>query len=104
MMNNIATKDQAIRNIYSEVTKVQAGKSFTAFSEDGNEVLLNTSLVDAEISRLQAEYDSKQYARDRKVEYAMLNQFEMQFDDQRDSTTTWVDAVNAIKAQFPKPS
>jgi hypothetical protein len=44
------------------------------------------------------------YTELRKAEYAKLNQFEMQFDDQRDSTTTWVDAVNAIKVQFPKPS
>ena len=48
-------------------------------------------------------YDAQAYARLRKVEYAKLNQFEMQFDDQRDSTTTWVDAVNAIKAKYPKP-
>ena len=53
---------------------------------------------------LQAEYVSLTYSRARQAEYAKLNQFEMQFDDQRDSTTTWVDAVNAIKAQFPKPS
>ena len=44
------------------------------------------------------------YSEQRRAEYAKLNQFEMQFDDQRDSTTTWVDAVNAIKVQFPKPS
>jgi hypothetical protein len=43
------------------------------------------------------------YSEQRRAEYAKLNQFEMQFDDQRDSTTTWVDAVNAIKVQYPKP-
>ena len=45
----------------------------------------------------------KTWEENRQEEYAKLNQFEMQFDDQRDSTTTWVDAVNAIKSQFPKP-
>ena len=45
----------------------------------------------------------KTWLENRQEEYAKLNQFEMQFDDQRDSTTTWVDAVNAIKSQFPKP-
>jgi hypothetical protein len=39
----------------------------------------------------------------RKTEYDKLNQYEMQFDDQRDGTTTWVDAINAIKAAHPKP-
>jgi hypothetical protein len=38
----------------------------------------------------------------RRAEYNKLNQFEMQFDDQRDDTTTWVDAINDIKDRFPK--
>jgi hypothetical protein len=46
----------------------------------------------------------KTWEENRQAEYAKLNQFEMQFDDQRDSTTTWVDAVNAIKSKFPKPT
>jgi|TARA_R110000796_G_scaffold129005_1_gene244669 hypothetical protein len=46
----------------------------------------------------------KTWEENRQEEYAKLNQFEMQFDDQRDSTTTWVDAVNAIKVAIPKPS
>lgn len=43
------------------------------------------------------------YKGKRKAEYDQLNQHEMQFDDQRDGTTTWVDAINAIKAKYPKP-
>jgi outer membrane cobalamin receptor len=46
--------------------------------------------------------DTRDYTEKRKEEYDSLNQFEMQFDDQRDGTTTWVDAINAIKAKFPK--
>jgi hypothetical protein len=60
------------------------------------------SEIDAEVIRLQAEYDSLSYARSRKEEYDKLNQFEMQFDDQRDGTSTWVDSINEIKSQFPK--
>jgi len=43
-----------------------------------------------------------EYSRARAVEYAKLNQFEMQFDDSINSTTTWVDAINEIKQRFPK--
>ena len=50
----------------------------------------------------QAEYDSQEYARNRKAEYDQLNQFEMQFDDKEDSTTTWVDTINEIKGRHPK--
>ena len=58
--------------------------------------------IDAEVIRLQAEYDSQEYARNRKAEYNQLNQFEMQFDDDRDGTTTWVDKINEIKGRHPK--
>ena len=61
-----------------------------------------SSEIDAERIRLQAEYDSQEYARNRKAEYDQLNQFEMQFDDDRDSTTTWVDTINEIKGRHPK--
>ena len=60
------------------------------------------SEIDAEVIRLQAEYDAQAYARNRKAEYDQLNQFEMQFDDDRDSTTTWVDMINEIKGRHPK--
>jgi hypothetical protein len=58
--------------------------------------------IDVEVTRLQTEYDSLAYARSRKQEYDKLNQWEMQFDDQRDGTTTWVDSINEIKVRFPK--
>ena len=59
--------------------------------------------IDAEVIRLQAAYDALEYSRLRKAKYDLLNQDEMRFDDQVNSTTTWVDAINAIKAAHPKP-
>jgi len=59
--------------------------------------------IAAEMARLQGIYDSQEYARARATEYSALNQFEMQFDDQQNNTTTWVDAINDIKARHPKP-
>ena len=58
--------------------------------------------IQVEVTRLQAEYDSLAYARSRKQEYDKLNQWEMQFDDNRDGTSTWVDSINEIKERFPK--
>ena len=52
---------------------------------------------------LEAEYNSKQYARDRATAYSQLNQFEMLFDDKQNNTTTWQDAIAAIKLAHPKP-
>ena len=35
--------------------------------------------------------------------YQKLNQDEMRYDDLINNTTTWVDAIKAIKAKYPKP-
>lgn len=51
----------------------------------------------------QTKLDTLTYSEKRKNEYSKLNQFEMQFDDRTNGTTTWVDAINAIKAKYPKP-
>ena len=59
--------------------------------------------ITAEVTRLQGIYDSQEYARNRKAKYDLLNQDELRFDDLENTTTTWQDAINAIKAEFPKP-
>ena len=87
----------------------------TAFSLDNNvivawdmsEVKSNiTQPTDAEIATeltsLQAAYDAQAYARSRKAKYDLLNQDEMRYDDLINSTTTWQDAIAAIKTEYPK--
>ena len=58
--------------------------------------------VKTKLAELIAEWDLQEYARNRKEEYDALNQLEMQFDDKKNSTTTWDDAIDAIKAKWPK--
>ena len=50
----------------------------------------------------QTEYDSQEYARNRKIEYDALNQFELISDDDVNGTTTHKDAIAAIKTKYPK--
>ena len=59
--------------------------------------------IDAEIIVLQAAYDALEYSRLRKAKYDLLNQDEMRYDDLVNNTTTWRDAIDAIKAAHPKP-
>lgn len=59
-------------------------------------------LVDGNLQPIPEPEDTRTYSEKRKEEYDKLNQFEMQFNDQRDGTTTWVDAINDIKARYPK--
>jgi hypothetical protein len=57
----------------------------------------------AEVARLQAEYDAKQYQRDRVAEYPSIQeQMDMQYWDAINGTTTWQDAINAVKTKYPK--
>jgi hypothetical protein len=78
-------------------------ESTDAYDEQGNSVVLDMSLVNAEVTRLQAVYDAQEYSRLRKVEYNLLNQDEMRYDDLVNGTTTWQDAIAAIKLAHPKP-
>jgi len=58
--------------------------------------------IDAEIVKLQAEYDALQYQRDRQYP-SIGDQLDMQYHDELNGTTTWKDAVAKVKADNPKP-
>ncbi len=99
-----------IKAIAQAITSLRDNAEYTMSASDEGIKWLDTtqtqptdSEIQAEIIRLQAIYDSQEYARNRKAEYDQLNQFEMQFDDQANGgTTTWVDAINEIKDKYPK--
>ena len=93
-------RDLAIRNTHPTVVTINAERD--AWDIDGNVVVLDESKIATELAKLQAEWDSQEYARKRKQEYDQLNQYEMMFDDKRDGTTTWVDKINEIKSRYPK--
>ena len=96
----MTTTAEALQSLKPKAEWVLHGDVLTWM--DGVQTEPTQSEIDAEVIRLQAEYDSQEYARNRKAEYDQLNQFEMQFDDDRDGTTTWVDAINEIKGRHPK--
>lgn len=58
--------------------------------------------INAEVLRLQAEYESLAYSRSRREAYNLLNQDELRYDDLVNGTTAWPDAIAAIKLEFPK--
>ena len=94
-------RDSAIRNTHSTVVTISGDTDAT--DAQGNVVALDEALITAEISRLQAEYDSKQYARDRAEAYPSLTeQADMAYWDRQNGTTTLDDAISAVKLQFPK--
>ena len=98
---------KAIREINPDAQFTIRGESADAVTVAGIEWSDGTTPIapadiEAKMVEVQAEYDAQDYARNREAEYDQLNQFEMQFDDDRDSTTTWVDKINEIKGRHPK--
>ncbi len=59
--------------------------------------------IQAEMIRMDAEWDSQEYARNRRKDYPSRgDQLDMIYKDTKNSTTTHADAVEAVKAKWPK--
>jgi len=57
----------------------------------------------AKQQELIAEYNSKQYQRDRAKAYPSIQeQLDMQYWDKINGTDTWEQAINAVKLEYPK--
>ena len=67
------------------------------------DVTASTDITESELNAMLLQTTSTAYARSRKAAYDLLNQDEMRYDDVKNSTTTWVDAIDAIKVAHPKP-
>jgi len=57
--------------------------------------------IEAKMVELQADYDAKQYQRDR-VYPSIQEQLDMQYWDSVNGTTNWEDAIAKVKADNPK--
>ena len=71
--------------------------------ENGTTPISNDDILAKQLE-LQADYDAKQYQRDRAKAYpSWQDQLDMQYHDQVNGTTTWADAIAKVKSDFPKP-
>ena len=102
-MSNPDFSHNAVFSLYPEVKSVVGLNPMKAYDANGDEVQIDQGAYQLDVARLEAEHAATQYQRDRKAEYDQLNQYEMMFDDEVNGTTTWIDAINAIKAKYPKP-
>tara|TARA_B100002003_G_scaffold213608_1_gene211372 strand:- start:194 stop:502 length:309 start_codon:yes stop_codon:yes gene_type:complete len=101
-------KHEAIYNTHPSVVTIRGDNCFDA---DENPVTLDQAKVDAEVARLQAEYDSQAYARNRQAEYPEIgDQLDMLWHaiDTGDwtaakvKTTEFYTALKAVKDANPK--
>ena len=93
------TKFQAIHNLVGGAISC-VGDDFTY--NDGQTPPTDDEYK-TEMDRLEAEYDAQEYARNREVEYPNIgDQLDMIYKDNKNSTTTHADAVEAVKTKWPK--
>jgi hypothetical protein len=93
----------AIKSINTAAQVSVSGNDINNITWENGTVEIAIADIQTELDNLQAAYDAQAYARSRKAKYDLLNQDEMRYDDTKNSTTTWVDAIDAIKVAHPKP-
>ena len=83
-------------------TVVSIDDTAGAFDANGNKVIIDEQAVQAEVARLQAEYDAKEYARNRAAEYPAIG-------DQLDALfhagvfpAEMAALIQAVKDKYPK--
>ena len=97
-------RDRAIFNLYSNAVTVGNNGEFV-LDKDMNPITIDDKKVEEEYKKLKAEYDSKQYQRDRADVYPSIQeQLDMQYWDAVNGTNKWQEAVAKVKTDHPKPS
>tara|TARA_S200002703_G_scaffold129215_1_gene116207 strand:+ start:1606 stop:1929 length:324 start_codon:yes stop_codon:yes gene_type:complete len=69
---------------------------------DGSTLSFTFNDVLVKKAELQADYDSKQYQRDRKLEYPTIEELVVALYDESDKASI-IERRNAVKAKYPKP-
>ena len=102
------TEMQKIQNITKAIYKINPNAEFTIenINLDSIEWYNNTTPIskadiEAKVVEVQADYDAKQYQRDR-IYPSIGDQLDMQYKDLLNGTTTWKDAVAKVKSDIPK--
>ena len=92
------------------IFKINSNASFIINNNDINNIEwtngttpIPVNEILAKQQELIAEYNSKQYQRDRAKAYPSIQeQLDLQYWDKINGTDNWEQAINAVKAQYPK--
>ena len=97
-------------DIIKAILKINPTAQVTVNADDINQITwlngttpISANEILAKQQELIAEYNAKQYQRDRAKAYPSIQeQLDMQYWDKINGTNNWQDAINAVKAQYPK--
>ena len=95
--------------IIEAILKINPNAKVSINADDINQIIWHDGTtpipkadIEAKMVEVQADYDAKQYQRDR-VYPSIQDQLDMQYWDSVNGTTTWKDAIALIKSETPKP-
>ena len=100
---------QAIKAINPSAQFKYSREYFSTLQWLGGTTPISQADIEANQVELKADWVANQYQRDRTVQperggYPSIeDQLDMLFHDKKDGTTTWQDAVQAVKDAHPKP-
>ena len=100
----MATINQAIIAINPDAKVTVINDSLDRITWHDNTPVISNEDILAKQTELEADYIANEYQRDRANKYPLISdQLDMQYHDKVDGTTTWQDAVQAVKDKYPKP-
>ena len=92
----------AIRKAYPNAFIVDDGTG--AFDSSGNKITLEQSKIDTARTELNTAAAAIKYKSDRAAAYPSIgDQLDMQYWDKKNGTNKWVEAVDKVKSDNPKP-
>ena len=92
----------AIYALYPQVVTIDDGTG--AFDAAGNQVTIDEAAVAAKAAELQADYEAKQYQRDRAAEYPpMADYLDGIVKGDQAQIDAYIAACQAVKSKYPKP-
>ncbi len=95
-------RHQAIFNLYPQAVTVT--DDYGAYDSKNNLIILNEIAIKQEVARLQQEYDSKLYQRQRQPEYPPITDYlDGVVKGDQDQIDAYIAACQAVKAKYPKP-
>ena len=97
-------------SIINSIKAINPNAQVSVNAEDINQITwhngtqpISTNEILAKQQELIAEYNNKQYQRNRAKAYPSIQeQLDMQYWDKVNGTDNWEQAINAVKAQYPK--
>jgi hypothetical protein len=97
-------------DIIRSILAINPNAEVTVNADDINQItwLNNTQPIPdnqilAKQIELQAEYEAKQYQRDRQTQYpSIADQLDMLYWDKVNGTENWLNSIESVKSRFPK--